>query len=544
MTGFALLLTLATAAAPSNTYAVVVGYNGAVPSAGLPALRYADDDALRLARWFSALVPPENLFVLARPDAETSRAPLPPLLPPTRTALFDALRALQARLRSAPAGSTVYVFYAGHGLTDRLFLEPEVSAEAAVSGRELQGRLSELGAEQIYLFVDACRSQSLFVQRGARGQDLAAEIEALERASRSVRLGVLAAAASDRPAGESQALGGGFFSHALASGLAGAADVDADGRVDFGELAAFVAFNTERITGQRPWFSPPGGALNATVVDLRHAPRLQLPPSLRGRVRISGPGGGPTVAEAHALEGHALAFALPPGAYDVRVSQGGRTQRAQVQVAAGPPLQLSEADLSDAAPSVAVRGEEGFLAPFTPEAVATFDAGYRSGAEPSEPDRLWRHAIDVGYAVGAAPFGLPSVEHGAEVGYRFALGRAVLGVRGAFRSSWHPDGLRPGALHRGSGFAVAGLRFQPAPWVELSGTVGAGVVGTWLFAGARRAGDPAAPAFCAGARVEGRLARELSLWVDARAEGAFMRVDGARQLWLVPAALGGVSWRF
>ncbi len=548
-----LLSLLAAAPAPGrrSTYAVVVGYNGAVPSAGLPQLRFADDDALRLARWLSSVVPPEHLKVLARPDAQTQGAlgaaglPLPALQPPTRTALFGALDSLRDQLKAeGGAGSTVYVFYAGHGLTDRLFLEPELSAEAAVSGRELQARLAELKAEQIYLFVDACRAQSLFSRRGAPGPDLAAELEALERASQSVKLGVLAAAASDRPAGESQGLQGGFFSHALASGLTGAADVDGDARVDFGELAAFVAFNTERLSGQRPWFSPPGGALKATVMELRGTSRLLLPAALSGRVRILARGGLPVVAEAHLRGGHALAFTLPPGRYDVSLLEGAHLRTGRVELPAGPPRDVAVEQWEEGGPAIAARGElDGFEAPFTPEAVAAFDAGFRSGSEPSEPTRLWRHAVDAAYALGGAPFGLPSLEHGVELGYRLALGRAVVGVRGAFRSSAHGAGTRPGAIHRGSGFAVAALRFAPAPWLELSPSLGVGVVSTWLVARGQTSADPAAPAISAGARLEGRVARELGLWVEGRAEGVFVQVDGRRRLAVAPGAQVGVSWR-
>ena len=52
--------------------------------------------------------------------------------------------------------------------------------------------------------------------------------------------------------------------------------------VSFGELAAFVAFNTRRLTGQLPWFDPPGGDLGAVAIDLRaRLPRLVIPAALR-----------------------------------------------------------------------------------------------------------------------------------------------------------------------------------------------------------------------------------------------------------------------
>ena len=59
------------------------------------------------------------------------------------------------------------------------------------------------------------------------------------------------AAFSGHSAGEVEALGAGYFSHVLASGLAGAADADGDRLVSFGELAAFVAYNTDRLGASR-----------------------------------------------------------------------------------------------------------------------------------------------------------------------------------------------------------------------------------------------------------------------------------------------------
>src|SRR5205085_9455461 len=113
-----------------------------------------------------------------------------------------------------------------------------------------------------------------------------AEVGALEHAAQSKQLGILTAASSTQSAGESATLNGGYFSHVLASGLAGAADADADGTVRFGELAAFVAFHTERLFGQRPWFEAPGGDLRSVVVDLTGRPGIAFDPSLTGRLRV------------------------------------------------------------------------------------------------------------------------------------------------------------------------------------------------------------------------------------------------------------------
>jgi len=312
----------APAGAGPEVFALLVGHNGAAP--GLPTLRFADDDAVRMALLFSAHAPPENLWLLAVPDEQTlgqlERAGLSPprARAPTRRALFAALDELagrlRARARSRPA--YVYVFYAGHGLDGRLLLQPEVGEQAAITGTELRPALAGLEAEGLMLFGDACRSQSLCVGRGEEGPDFSAEIAAQQSAARELRLGVITAAASDRPAGETPELGAGYFSHVLASGLAGAADADGDRLVRFGELAAFVAFNTQWMASQRPWFEPPGGDLDAPVIDLRgERAALVFDHADAGRLLISTRTGLPIFAEACTGASAPLRLVLPPGTY-------------------------------------------------------------------------------------------------------------------------------------------------------------------------------------------------------------------------------------
>ena len=88
---------------------------------------------------------------------------------------------------------------------------------------------AQVEAQSSLLFLDACRSQSLFTERGTK--EWADEALALERAAQQQPLGILTATSSTRSACEAVSLRGGFFSHVLASGLAGAADADSDGVV-------------------------------------------------------------------------------------------------------------------------------------------------------------------------------------------------------------------------------------------------------------------------------------------------------------------------
>src|SRR5262245_40100868 len=97
-----------------RAHAVVIGINDS-PSPELPALRYADDDAVQYAQLFSELGMAVHL--LAAPDAATTE--LHPRLelagPPTAAALRRALAEVADDWRGAGATGELYLVYAGHG---------------------------------------------------------------------------------------------------------------------------------------------------------------------------------------------------------------------------------------------------------------------------------------------------------------------------------------------------------------------------------------------------------------------------------------------
>lgn len=551
MTGLwasAVLAVLAAEPVPADVYAVVVGHNGGVE--GLPALRFADDDALRMARTFSAVPGHQATWVLAQPDETTlqtlqaAQLAVPVMREPTRAALFAARDELKARLSKRPGGrrATVYLFYAGHGVAGRLLLKPEggtPAIEAGVTGEELKLFAASLPADDVVLFVDACRAQSLFTARGASGPDLSARIAALEEKAVTVRLGVLAAAQSTQPAGETDRLQGGFFSHVLASGLLGGADVDGDEVVRFGELAAFVAFHTERLTGQRPWFEPPGGDLQSPTVRLRGATRLRLSEDTAGRLQISSLAGVPYFAEVNKAKGRPIRLALPAGKYHVVRSTEGARATADVELTAGQEQALAS-DGFTAQAAVAERGsdDEGFSSPFTASVVAALDSGFVSGREPSISGQAWRHALDVAYQFSPAPFGLSGLEHGVEVGYRLALGNLVVGPKIAFRSS----GFSNGQMRRLGVLLQAGWKFEPLPWLELSPWGGIGFKSVWTE-GPGAGANPFSPGFGLGVRVSARIRPGLSIFLDGRYELVWVRLkdEPAHQPRGEPAAVLGVS---
>lgn len=551
----------------AEVYAVIVGHNGG--TTGLPPLKYADDDALRFSRWFTAITSADRIWTLASPDEDTrgvfraaGMEDPPQLLPPTRAGLMRALGELKARLgaRDRTREAHVYFLYAGHGLGGRVLLEPELSGEAGISGRELRAWFGALDATRVLLFFDACRSQSLFADRGSVGfgPDFAAEIDALEARAGAARMGVLTAATSDKPAGETAMLRAGYFSHVLLSGMAGAADADLDGRVLFGELAAFVAFNTQRLTPQRPWFEPPGGDLNELAVDLR-APRsrLLMGPELGGHFLIAAQPGAPLFVEVQKPRGQALALALPPGEFRVtRVERTVSEFSVPVVVRGGETAELP----SDAAfvelprrPVTNLRGGDvpfdpalsGFHAPFTPQVVTALTTGYQAGREPSLLRARWRHRLSLGYGLGPAPFSLPGVEHGIDLSWRTRFGRVVAGARADLRLSEHVIAGAPFGLRRGGLLAQVGTSFQLGDRVELGPFATGGVRSIFRVArGEVSSADVLAPTAGAGAWLDVELAERWSLFSEARFELSWVLFDGVRQPFAAPAIAVGIARAF
>ena len=556
--------------APADVYAIVIGYNGGRP--GLPTLRFADDDAVRfslLLRGLDAGGRPTRLWLLTELDAETesglARAGLTarPDGPPTRAALSAALADVASALTRRPPGAPdplLYVIYAGHGLQGRILLKPDGAPEAAITGHELRAAVAELARAapnlRTFLFLDACRSQSLFTERGAEsdlGPDLTAQASELERRADEVRIGVLTAAASGKPAGEVGDLGAGYFSHVLASGLAGAADADGDEVVSFGELVAFVAFNTERLTGQRPWFAPPGGDLRVPAIDLRgRRARLDLSGAPAGRYLIAAGAGRPIFAEAYNSGRAPLRLALPAGRYRIlRGAAAGPAQQADVDLRPGERLDVGRAAWADgpAAGSRARGGDESgdspsFETAFTPEVVSTLVAGFDAGRSPVRPRDPPLHSLGVAFAVAAAPLGLPGAELGLSLRYRLRLGAWFAGARAELARSTH-DQAGGYTLDRYAGWLEAGPRWAARAGLELT-----------LFAGAgggpvvRRAsdgpsaGDSFAPAVAAGASADVRLHAAWRAFVDVRYGAQWVSVDGARRAWGAAAAAAGVAVAF
>ncbi|MFT3711553.1 MAG: caspase family protein [Archangium sp.] len=545
MSALSLLAAAVLTAAPPDTYAIVVGHNGGLAAGeghgALPRLRFADDDALRFARLFSAL---GDVQLLVEPDedtvAEWTRAgtEIPPHVAPTRDAVLAAIaevvRRLEARPASAPPAA-VYFLYAGHGLSGRFLLQND----GTLTGRELVTAFAALPAGRATLFLDACRAQSLFTARG--DDDFSAEVATLEARAKQLTLGILTAATSSTPAGETPRLRGGLFSHVLASGLAGAADADGDHIVRFGELAAFVSINTERHVGQRPWFEAPGGNLDAAVVDLRARPTLTLSAELEGRFVVQQPTG--FIAEFRKTRGKAMEVLVPDGVTTVVQESEGSTRRATPQAQSA--VALTAADFTEFKSERGSEPDDGdAMQPFNNDAVVALGAGYRSGQEPLRTTTVARTSLSARYGLSSA-INFTGVEHGGEIAANFLVASPlVIGPRLSVRTATF-DGTEGRAQWWRFGVLFeAGLRLNATRWLELLPNASLGAKAVVRVSNTGTRGDIIEPAGGLGFRASAVLSPQVALELEPRVEAAVVSASGAARLYAEPMLLVGLSWRW
>lgn len=325
----------AEAASPPR-YALVIGNNRPpFERPDLPSLRYADDDAVRYQDLFQRLGAQTHL--LAVPDADTQRRhpqiagrALPPSLEVLHRAVAQVAQAVHADLARGER-PVVYFAYSGHG---SLGLGPNGAAHLALLDGELSQEvlhreiLQRFGAAEVHVIVDACHAGAVV---GARGegyfaQELdtqvvevapAAPPATLSFAEKFPTVGLLVAASSEQEAHEWSQFEGGVFTHELLSALAGAADVNADRRLEYSEVQAFIASANRAIHDPR---AVPRIIAHPPAID-HHRPILTLADLedstiLAGRIGALGHfrvelENGLRIIDAHLSAGARVALALP-----------------------------------------------------------------------------------------------------------------------------------------------------------------------------------------------------------------------------------------
>jgi hypothetical protein len=313
-------------------YALVVGYNGVGPGEARDKerLRFADDDAIA----FYAFVGPtvERGHLLTAIDVDSQRrlgGSVPAAVPPTLVELRKAVADIAAALdgdKQAGVPTYVYFYYSGHG-SAAPGQEPALTLmDGALTQSVLYDEvLAKLPATRIHVFVDACHAEAVVRPRDLDATSVETSDDDRKRyvldrtLARFPNAGAIMAATQSAEAHEWENYLGGIFTHELLSGLRGGADVDGDGRIEYSELAAFLAAANGSVRDPRARLETvthaPIADARAAIVDLRGWPASAL---LESRATLAAPvyvedDRGDRLLDLRPERNHAFRLVLPAG---------------------------------------------------------------------------------------------------------------------------------------------------------------------------------------------------------------------------------------
>ena len=317
----------AQAAEPERvSYALIIANNASLDPKQAD-LRYADDDG---ARYYELFAPQARDTVLLSVLDEETQARHPGLAartqPPTRSVLKQSLARLNTQMeedRKAGRAPVLYFIFTGHGQRGAAGEGTVSLLDGAFNRSDLYKQvITPSPASFIHLIVDACDSYFFVNARGALpiGPAQTAAVTqhlASRELDRYPQVGVVLSTSSARESHEWSTISAGVFSHQVRSALAGAADVNRDGRVEYSELTAFIAAasqGVQDVRGKLDIFArPPPLDRSAALSDLGRSSGLGymlVPEGLGGRMWVEDTRG-VRLADFHKERERPLVLALP-----------------------------------------------------------------------------------------------------------------------------------------------------------------------------------------------------------------------------------------
>lgn len=218
----------------------------------------------------------------------------------------------------------------------------------ALSYRELRDAMHGMAAEVGITVLDACASGVITRLKGGRTRPAFLTDDSMRMQGHAF----LTSSSENEAAQESERLQGSFFTHALVSGLRGAADSSGDGRVTLSEAYQFAFQETLAQTtttqggAQHPAYDiRMAGTGDVVLTDVRQASAsLVLGPELDGRVFVRDDKRR-LVAELLKPAGRRAEIALEPGTYLVQYEEGKQLSSCEVRVATGDRRVLAREEL-------------------------------------------------------------------------------------------------------------------------------------------------------------------------------------------------------
>lgn len=480
--------------ADTHRIAIVVGNNQG--DTANPALHYAEEDAAKLSQALHELggIDTPDLYLLRGRSIEA-----------IRSAFASAARRIAA-WRTHGDGKVVLLFYfSGHSDGEVLELGGD-----RLGFSELRRELAATRADVRVAIVDSCKSGALLEAKGGK-PGAGFQIRLSDNVATSGEA-LLTSSAVNELALESKEIRGSFFTHHFVSGLRGAADASADGRVTLSEayqyaFAHTVAATAATILGpQHPTYdyrlAGEGELVLATVA--RPSASLEIPTGF-DRVLV--------VEVAHDLvlaevpQGAAQRIAVTPGSYTLRAWRNGRSYAATIDVGAGEARVVRGSELAAVQlAKTASKGDE--VAPVDPGPTKRLDVLLAGGAQR-------------GIGVPVSPSVLVAMRSVGSTGWSAAFNAATAEGTG-FRET--------AAVVLGGYYLAADLG---ALRVKLGGHGGGGVV-TQHVDGVGRRSSPIA-VVAPWLNVSFGLNRYVSVAVEATLSTAWLRRDSASAIALLPS---------
>jgi len=334
----------APATAPhTHAYAVVVGDN--VGGSGQLPLRFAEDDARRMAQVLVELghYDASDVQTLLRPDAAHLLA-----------AVDDV--AARARANAAHGDQTQVLFYfSGHARANAVNLGSEELSLAT-----LRDRLRAVPSTITIVVLDACQSGSFSRVKGA---EPAADFSYNSVSGLTQKgLAVMASSTAEELSQESDELKASYFTHHLVTALRGAGDTDGDGRVSLDEAYRYAYRRTLASTA-RTQVGEQHVTLETDLAGQGEVPvtfpaearaKLDLPAALEARVLVQQRPSGAVMADVQKAPGAPVRLALVAGNYDAVVAQKSGIVECHVTVSDGGVTEIDTRTCSAVTPDTTV----------------------------------------------------------------------------------------------------------------------------------------------------------------------------------------------
>ncbi len=288
---------------PIDRYALYVASNNGGP--GREVLRYAGSDAEKVAQTLSEIggVPAAKSILLidpARSDVDLA---------------FESIAADIARNKGKARRSEFIFYYSGHSDEAALLLGTETYGYG-----ELKASLGTVPSDVHVVMLDSCYSGNFVRTKGGSRQK-----PFLMDDSTIVQGHAYLSSSSEYEASqESDKIQASYFTHALVSGLRGAADSSGDRRVSLNELYHY-AFNETLAKTESSTIGPQHPSYNITLVgsgdlvmtDISDAESMIHIPADQEGAYFFRNSGGILVSEINKMKGTEVALALPSGYYQV-----------------------------------------------------------------------------------------------------------------------------------------------------------------------------------------------------------------------------------